>query len=86
MNLPVHPDSFLTEKIMETIPVRPLEDPVGWPEYASRLAQIYRLLDIDAVADERGGIEFVGGGVGLEDQPLVGALQSLVMRRLDPQR
>jgi hypothetical protein len=85
MNLPGYPDAIVTSRIMDAIPVEPSQT-VAAHEYASRLVQILRLVDIDAEADERGGIEFGGRGVGLEDQPLVAALESLVSRRFDQPR
>lgn len=49
-------------------------------EYQFRVSEVLRLFDVDAVADET-GVYFEGGGVELEDQPLVWAIRVLVARR-----
>jgi hypothetical protein len=51
-------------------------------EYQFRVADVLRLFDIDAVANET-GVTYGEKGVELEDQPLLWAIRVLIGRRFD---
>jgi hypothetical protein len=66
-------------RTLSTIPVRASRQMTA-VEYQLRVAEILRLFDIDAVADET-GVYYGGEGVELEDQPLEAAVRKLIGRR-----
>lgn len=65
---------------LSTIPVR-VSRQMTPVEYQFRVSEILRLSDIDAVADETGGVYYGDEGVELEDQPLLAAIRVLIGRR-----
>lgn len=66
-------------RTLSAIPVRASRQMTAI-EYQFRVSEVLRLLDIDAVADER-GVYYGAEGVELEDQPLVWAIRILLARR-----
>ena len=66
-------------RTLSTIPVHASRQMTA-VEYQLRVAEILRLFDIDAVADET-GVYYGGEGVELEDQPLEAAVRKLIGRR-----
>ena len=67
------------QRTLSTIPVRVSRE-MNNTEYQVRVAEILRLFDIDATGNET-GVYYGDQGVGLEDQPLVWAIHTLVERR-----
>ena len=66
-------------RTLSTIPVRSSRQMTA-VEYQFRVAEVLRLFDIEAVADET-GVYYGGEGVELEDQPLEAAIRNLFGRR-----
>ena len=74
------PDDMDVARILALLPVRASRT-MSAPEYAARVAEVCQLFDIDAVADEQGGLTYSGHGVEREDQPLLVAIRILVAER-----
>ena len=68
-------------RTLSTIPVR-VSRQMTATEYQFRVADVLRLFDIDAVANES-GVTYGEKGVELEDQPLLWAIRVLIGRRFD---
>jgi len=73
-------NSMLGSRALSAIPVRASRQmtPI---ESRFRIAEVFNLFDIEAVADETGGIRYRDEGVVLEDQPLEAAVRILLGRR-----